>query len=76
MTSETTTIPGVTITMQTTTAPAMRVPIPCSCGCKVPAGYIVVECGRLVIQIESRHHGEKHVTRFDIGSIRKLLIDS
>lgn len=46
-----------------------RIPVPCACGCTLPAAYIVIEAGEIVFEVVNRHHGEKHATRISVGQI-------
>ena len=49
--------------------PGERIAIPCACGCRLPAAYVLVIDGRLVLEIAQKHFGERHVTRVRLGDL-------
>lgn len=57
-----------------TPSPIRRIAIPCGRpGCRRPAGYISIQDGRLVIEIQSRHNGEPHTTRLTVDDAADML---
>ena len=53
--------------------PGERIAIPCACGCRLPAAYVLVIDGRLVLEIAQKHFGERHVTRVRLGELSATL---
>lgn len=54
--------------------PSMRVPLMCQCGaCRVPFGYMLVRDGAVILEVQSRHNGEKHVNMLTIGAEKRTI---
>ena len=54
--------------------PHSRVAITCGQpGCPLPAGYITIAAGHLVVEIVSRHHGVKHRTYVTVDHAGRLV---
>lgn len=53
--------------------PEDRIPVPCACGCGMPATFIVIHKNRLALEIMARHRGEKHITLLTLGDITDMI---
>lgn len=51
-----------------------RIPIPCQrLGCHCPAAYVVIQGGRVAIELVTRHHGRNHFTVLTLGEVAAMV---
>lgn len=54
--------------------PEMRIPLACqSPGCGLPFGHVLIQGGAVILEVQSRHNGEKHVNLLTIGTDRRTI---